>query len=385
MLARCRLLGLVCTFIAFIAMAAYSQKPADERNEALQPPKVFLNPAENEYSSHRRHFQGIPGIERAANGRLWVSRFSGSTGEGSTKNYAMLITSADDGRRWSKLKVVVDKPGPVRVFDPCLWIDPLGRLWFFWQQSYRRVDGRFGVWAIVTENPEDANPKWSQPRRLCDGIMLNKPTALSAGDWLLPTSIWRTDNSCRVVASQDEGKTWKLRGTANVPEKYRCPDEPMIVERKDGTLWMLVRNSSGRIGESVSKDGGRTWSDVKPGSIRQPAARFHVRRLRSGNLLLIKHGPIDERIGRERLTAFVSDDDGKSWQGGLLLDGREKVSYPDSTQAADGRIYAVYDRGRYPRTAREILMAVFAEDDVLAGEPSDKTRLRVLVNKAVDP
>ncbi len=35
----------------------------------------------------------------------------------------------------------------------------------------------------------------------------------------------------------------------------------MVVERKDGSLWMLLRTSYG-IGQSVSADGGATWSPV---------------------------------------------------------------------------------------------------------------------------
>ena len=48
-------------------------------------------------------------------------------------------------------------------------------------------------------------------------------------------------------------------------------------------------------------------------------------------------------------------------------------------QAPDGRIYVVYDRDRF--TAREILMAVFTEDDVRSGATST-ARMRVVVNRA---
>ena len=95
-----------------------------------------------------------------------------------------------------------------------VWIDPLGRLWVFWGQSAGMQDGRFGVWAIVTDDPDAAEPKWSAPRRLGDGIMLNKPTVLKNGDWLLPASVWKADNSCRVLASTDQGQTFQLRGSA---------------------------------------------------------------------------------------------------------------------------------------------------------------------------
>mgnify|MGYP002633853162 FL=1 len=137
----------------------------------------------------------------------------------------------------------------------------------------------------------------SRPRRLGDGIMLNKPTVLSNGDWLFTSSVWKADHSIRVYATTDQGKTFKLRGTANVlPPKTRGHDAPLIVERKDGSLWMLVRRQG--MAETVSHDGGKTWSTVKQTSLRHPTARFFLRRLKSGVLLLVKHGPLDERVGR---------------------------------------------------------------------------------------
>ncbi len=97
--------------------------------------------------------------------------------------------------------------------------------------------------------------------------------------------------------------------------------------------------------------------------------------------MLIKHGrDFKKRTGRWDLTAFLSNDDGKSWNGGLLLDerrdetaastgnfdkaGQEGVSYPDIAQAPDGTIYVHYDHGR--TTQAEILFAKFRDDDVLA-------------------
>jgi len=100
---------------------------------------------------------------------------------------------------------------------------------------------------------------------------------------------------------------------------------------------VLIRTLYG-IGESVSTDRGITWPDLKPSQIVAPAARFFIRRLDSGNLLLVKHGPINERIDRSRLMAFLSTDDGQGWSGGLMLDERRNVSYPDGQQTPDGTI-----------------------------------------------
>jgi hypothetical protein len=63
--------------------------------------------------------------------------------------------------------------------------------------------------------------------------------------------------------------------------------------------------------------------------------------------------------------AFISKDDGRSWSGGLLLDERSGVSYPDGQQVEDGTIYMIYDYNRI--TDQQILMASFREDDVISG------------------
>jgi len=263
----------------------------------------------------------------------------------------------------------------VRAMSACIWIDPQGRLWVIWSQSLGAQDGRYGFWTIVTNDPEASDPHWSAPRRLGDGVMLNKPTVLSNGDWLFTSSVWKADNSIRVYASTDQGRTFQLRGTANVlPAEARGPDEPMIVERKDGSLWMMVRRHG--LAETVSHDGGKTWAPVERSSLRHPTSRFFLRRLRSGSLLLVKHGPLDERTRREKLMAFISEDDGHTWEGGLMIDEREKVTYPDGVQAEDGTIYIVYDHNRTPDGT--ILMAMCTEDDVRAGEPvSDRLRLQI--------
>src|SRR5690606_11570626 len=132
-------------------------------------------------------------------------------------------------------------------------------------------------------------------------------------------------------------------------------DEHMLIERRDGSLWMLIRTAYG-IGESVSHDSGATWSEGGPSGIPHPVTRFHVRRLGSdGPLLLVRNVPApDNPRLRTDMTAFLSDDDGETWQGGLLLDSRDHVSYPDAVEAEDGTIYVIYDRDR--GGAKEILM-----------------------------
>jgi len=63
----------------------------------------------------------------------------------------------------------------------------------------------------------------------------------------------------------------------------------MVVELKDGRLWLLARTKT-YVTQRFSSDGGRTWTEPSMPAFKHPRARFFVRRLASGRILLIKHG-----------------------------------------------------------------------------------------------
>lgn len=329
-------------------------------------PAIIKNPASfYQYSEHSRKFSGIPSLAVSKNGTLWATWYAGMTSGEDANNYVVLACSKDKGLSWKEvLAIDPDEKGPVRAFDPEIWIDPNGKLWLFWAQTMGLEGTVSGVWTMSTDATDNIMAEWSAPERLGDGIMMCKPTVLKDGTWMLPVSTWRlTDNSAKVLASTDQGKSWQVRGAVNVPKADREFDEHMLVERKDGSLWMLLRTRYG-IAESVSKDKGKSWSAVKPSALLHTSSRFFIRRLHSGALLLVKHGPISVKTsGRSHLMAFLSNDEGKTWSKGLLIDERLGVSYPDGQQAADGSIYLTYD---YNRTAdQQIIMTRFTEDDVL--------------------
>jgi predicted neuraminidase len=318
-----------------------------------------------------RLWQGIPAIGRADNGRLWCAFFTGGPREPDPHNHILLTTSADDGVSWSPPAVIVDLPGSTRAYDPALWHDPSGRLWLFYNQA--NLDTRdFSVWAITADDPTAAALRWGEPAKIGLGVpfafRLNKPTVLSTGEWLLPVT-WAKkapegwfagDQQLQGVGvSVDRGATWVLRGAVTAP----CwALENMTVELRDGRLWMLIRSGGGVLWESFSGDRGRTWSASSPTDILNPGTRFFARRLASGRLLLINTPDPKQRKG---LRACVSGPrEEMVFNGGLQLDPRDNVSYPDAVQAPDGLIYAVHDRDR--QGTGEIVLNVFSEDEALA-------------------
>jgi len=354
-------------------------------------------PDETHSAQLRRH-TGIPSLAVSpVNGRLWVTFYGGVTPGEDSNSYVPLMTSADGGRTWKTVCVVEPESGR-RVFDPELWVAPDGRLrWSFTSRAckptardnlkcYAGDQGDVKTDCLMWGELDAENEPVTLPvfRQVADGVMMCKPTVLRDGTWLLPVAHWKAEPSACFFASMDGGKTFALRGgVSHFPIENREYDEHTVVELGNGDLLTFIRaRKDPSCLESVSHDGGRTWEVGKPARFAQTNARHFLRRLRSGNLLLVKSGPIDRNVGRCKLTAFVSDDDGATWKGGLLLDERETTSYPDGDQAADGTIYVTYDRDRLRR--QEILLAAFAEDEVLSGKVSHPSSFlqRVIMCKA---
>ena len=75
-----------------------------------------------------------------------------------------------------------------------LWSDPKGRLWLFFDQQLGDPQNRITNWFMRCDDPDAAEPAWTEPVQFADGCTLNKPTVLKNGDWLLPVSDWQQEN-----------------------------------------------------------------------------------------------------------------------------------------------------------------------------------------------
>ena len=329
-----------------------------------------------EYDDAHRTWQGVPSIERTRGGRLIVAWFSGGSGEGSIENYCLAAVSDDDGKTWSPPKLVIQGQKGEPTAGPLPWLDPKGRLWMFWVEIHPDKTLR-GMWAIRCDAPDAATMQWSAPQFIGGGAVTGEPFVGRDGAWLAPFDV-RNDsplakrvgkNTAGVLASTDEGATWEWRGGWQLAEEVHDFCEHGVVQRKDGSLWAVMRVKGGLM-QSSSTDDGKTWSSPTA-FMSGVCTRAHLRRLASGRLLLIYHDgpahPGKEGVSyrREMLTAFLSDDDGKTWPKKLLLDSRTRVSYPDATESPDGRIFVTYDYSRYITGCKEVLVLPFKEADIL--------------------
>jgi hypothetical protein len=145
-----------------------------------------------------------------------------------------------------------------------------------------------------------------------------------------------------MAITDDWGATWKtstpLCGGGNI--------QPSIVQRKDGSLYTLMRDNGPapkRLHQSSSMDRGQTWSKVTDSDLPNPGSGDEIIGLKNGRWLLISN---DTERGRGSLSVQISDDDGKTWKWKRHLEldrtssGSEQYHYPSVMQARDGTLHA---------------------------------------------
>ena len=320
--------------------------------------------------SEDRPWNGIASIERTAGGRLWCVFYTGGPREPDPANRIVLCWSDDGGTSWTEPETVADRPGPLACLDPCIWTDPRGRLVVQYTVCSHDFSEPLSVRETLRcDDPDAAEPSFEHLGVCCPELgmvfPLNRPTLLSDGRLLLgmPTLqdpaepgqwYFRRPQKLGCAISDDGGESWRPSARVAAPDNWS--NESMIVELKDGRLWMLARSRTGRLWQTFSEDRGESWGEVTASEIANPSARFFISRLASGRLILINNpGP-----GRDPMTVSLSEDDGGTWPCGAELMSGHTIAYPDAVQDPDGLIHCVVDVDR-----RHIEYRAFTEDALL--------------------
>lgn len=117
-----------------------------------------------------------------------------------------------------------------------------------------------------------------------------------------PAEVW-------VYRSCDDGATW--RKTSVVPYVYGDKkfltagwQEPGIIEMTDGRIRMLIRTDLGRIYESYSCDGGKTWETPSPSEFTAPISPICAKRLSDGRVMFVWN-PVPLWNGKSQLIRGV--------------------------------------------------------------------------------
>jgi len=154
-------------------------------------------------------------------------------------------------------------------------------------------------------------------------------------------------------------------------------------------LCILARTNLGFYLESHSDDDGKTWSNPTEYQ-KAPSTRLYIGRLSSGQLIYVRSISDSARQG---MKVCISEDDGATWPYELILDTRDKLSYPDLEEGEKGEIFIVYDRERDNRidlnretwvstAAKEILLAKITVQDIYNGKLGENSYTSKVISKA---
>ena len=270
---------------------------------------------------------------------------------------------------WTKPIKILPKTKKYRFEgNPVLWIAPDTKiLHLFYITSW----GGWSTCILKQRTSTDQGKTWSKSKKVyptISRIPKNPPIMLESGEYILPSTIEFRECTPQFFLSTDKGKTWKDYGARLVVAKKYWPDikikeaengkseimlerqldQPTIIERKDGSLYCLMRTYRplGKMFESVSKDKGKTWSEPKPSTLPNPDGGFHMMRIKSGEIVIIYNHSPDVR---NPVSVALSEDEGKTWKYRQDLcewkkkdenTSEETFQYPTITQDKDGMLHA---------------------------------------------
>lgn len=266
---------------------------------------------------------------------IWLSRQDKNDGAGAgwgaPVEVATGVTPEHGNRRYPCWNPVLFQPPPKGG-------KPSPLLLFY------KVGPKPDAWWGMLITSDDHGRTWSKPRRLGDGVIgpvKNKPLLLPDGTLLCGSSTEHDGWTVHMEFSPDLGRTWTKTQPLNDGRKLRAIQPTILVERAEAPqhLRILCRTSSGKIGQSTSTDGGRTWAPLSLTDLPNPDAGIDAVTLKDGRHLLV-YNPTTR--GRSPLSLAVSED-GRTWKAGpALVTEPGEYSYPAVIQADDGKVHVTY-------------------------------------------
>lgn len=294
------------------------------------------------------------------NGDLLCFWFTG-TWEGQSGVGIAMSRLARGSRQWTKPMLIDSKAG-VSYQNPVPFQAPDGTIWLFHtEQSAGKGESNAHVLLVKSS---DNGKTWSKPKVLLNdpGSFTRDPIVLmQRGGWLLPMymSSGKTaqQNYSIVKISHDRGENWK---TCDIPESNALV-QPSVVRLPDGSYVAFLRSRRADwIYRSTSRDGCR-WSSPVTTSLPNNNASIQAVLLSNGHIALaFNDSPRVYVNGKPRpgarkpLALAISADGGKTWPWKRNIEsrrpsatplmekektpGREEYSYPTVVQDPDGDI-----------------------------------------------
>ncbi|WP_248929642.1 LamG-like jellyroll fold domain-containing protein [Paenibacillus hamazuiensis] len=319
----------------------------------------------------------IPGLVVTRKGTLIAYAEARNSASDWAKIDLVVKRSADGGRTWGPLQVVV-KNAPsenITYNNPLMIAEQDGDVvHFLYCKNYHEM-----FYAAST----DEGQTWSAPVNITQTTMNRfredgqqpKPfpwkviaagpghgIELRSGRLLAP--VWLangatdTSHSPSVVAtvySDDHGQSWQAGEIVYDTPEVRSPGETTAVELQDGSVMLNMRNSAKRRAVTVSATGIDGWSVptldetlIDPGNFGS-SARYSFGRGKGHNRILFINA--NDPADRQNITLRMSEDDGKTWAYGKSVQPGQGA-YSEVAVAPDQTIHVLYEKGYGIRAAR---------------------------------
>lgn len=295
-------------------------------------------------------------------GKRLMAAWFGGAHEGSPD--VCIWTSIYDKGSWSAPQRVAD--GVINdtlrypCWNPVLFRTRAGKLFLFYKIGKTPRDW----WGMMISSADDGK-HWSKPERLSDSLLgpiKNKPVQLAGGDILYPSSTESKDEkiwNIHLEKSDADGRNWQYIS-------INCDTfgviQPSILQYPGNKLQLLCRSRQNYVIQSWSEDNGLSWSPLTKTDLPNPNSGTDAVTLQNGLQLLV-YNPLaagkEWWEGRSKLKVAASED-GRHWKDVYTLEDQPKgeFSYPAIIQSPDGLIHITYTADR--KNIRHVVLKIKA-------------------------
>ncbi len=299
---------------------------------ALQASDVFVS-GQDGYHTFR-----IPALIVSTKGTLLAFAEGRKGGRGDAGDIDLVLRrSTDGGKTWGALQLVWDD-GENTCGNPCPVVDATtGAVHLLLTHNLGKdheaaiVAGKaVGTRTVWILRSDDDGLTWTKPREISAQVKREGWTwfatgpgvgiRMRSGRLVVPCDakdVGGKRGYAFVISSEDGGATWAAGGIAG-----DAWNECQVAELADGALLLNMRNHgtrNRRRGVSISRDGGRTWSEAMgDGALPEPVCQASLVRASWDPNVLLFSNPADEKA-RVRMTVRLSVDDGRTWPRSLVL------------------------------------------------------------------
>ena len=228
-----------------------------------------------------------------------------------------------------------------------------------WRWGEKNVSWQDFVLPTYVCRSVDDGKTWETPVKLSDPwcgcihslIQMRSGRVVLVGQEIIPQ--WR--HATVMFVSDDLGKTWRRGDMLDYgigAHDHAGSIEGSVVERADGSLYLLLRTESGWLWEATSRDGLK-WEGLKQSQIKSVTCCPQLARLADGRVALLWNAPPrhlpSNGTSRAELSLAFSDDEARTWSKPLIVAADYapggRVSYPYLYERKPGELWITTMQG----------------------------------------